>query len=178
MKIIITQSQLHNLITENENKKISDNIRNKIKEMISDKVDGISEIEFGDGNIIISVDEEKNYLVEYMIKEKVRNILYKFFPQFKLAVDIKFLKAETGKVEFDKNSKKYTYTYTKTTPDGLEIEIEGTIRQYNSGRSDEYTVEDFDLVDDKDEEKQEYIHKYREVIEDFIIDELYKFMSN
>ena len=174
MKIIITQSQLHNLITEN--KKISDKIRNKIKEMISDKVDGISEIEFGDGNIIISVDEEKSYSVESMIKEEVRDILSKFFPQFKLAVDIEFLKAETGKVEFEKDGKNYNYTYTKTTPDGLEIEIEGTIRQYNSGRSEDYEVEDFDLIDE-DDEKQEYVDNNWEVIQEFIIDELYKFMS-
>jgi len=155
MRVIISESS-YNLGVATYVKDLSD-------EIIDVKVDG---------NVVnVIVEGEGNFIKKEHLIKKIQNKLYElFFKKFNVIIDFEegdFVAdikiSDSGKNEFYVQVK-------KTMKNGEVFEVEGTLKHYHSGRSDEYEFDPEYVSDD------EYYSEHWETIDELIQDKLTEYL--
>jgi hypothetical protein len=150
MKILINESQLEGVI------------KKYLERFYSDK---IMDIEIEGSKITITLEGEPNWSTMAELESDIKNDLKSVFSGKNLQLEIKFEKEFEATIEFDGNDKTgYDVRLEKTMDNGEIFELEGELRQYSSGRADEWEFEPTYISDD------DYYAENWELIEDYILD--------
>jgi hypothetical protein len=150
MKILINESQLEGVI------------KKYLERFYSDK---IMDIEIEGSKITITLEGEPNWSTMAELESDIKNDLKSVFSGKNLQLEIKFEKEFEATIEFDGNDKTgYDVRLEKTMDNGEIFELEGELRQYSSGRADEWEFEPTYISDD------DYYAENWEIIEEYILD--------
>jgi len=150
MKILINESQVEGVI------------KKYLERFYSDK---IMDIEIEGSKITITLEGEPNWSTMAELESDIKNDLKSVFSGKNLQLEIKFEKEFEATIEFDGNDKTgYDVRLEKTMDNGEIFELEGELRQYSSGRADEWEFEPTYISDD------DYYAENWELIEDYILD--------
>ena len=145
MKILINESQLEGVI------------KKYLERFYSDK---IMDIEIEGSKITITLEGEPNWSTMAELESDIKNDLKSVFSGKNLRLEIKFEKEFEATIEFDGNDVRLE----KTMDNGEIFELEGELRQYSSGRADEWEFESTYISDD------DYYAENWEIIEEYILD--------
>jgi hypothetical protein len=145
MKILINESQLEGVIKKYLERFYSDKIMN---------------IEIEGSKITITLEGEPNWSIMAELESDIKNDLKSVFSGKNLQLEIKFEKEFEATIEFDGNDVRLE----KTMDNGEIFELEGELRQYSSGRADEWEFEPTYISDD------DYYAENWEIIEEYILD--------
>jgi len=145
MKILINESQLEGVI------------KKYLERFYSDK---IMDIEIEGSKITITLEGEPNWSTMAELESDIKNDLKSVFSGKNLRLEIKFEKEFEATIEFDGNDVRLE----KTMDNGEIFELEGELRQYSSGRADEWEFEPTYISDD------DYYAENWEIIEEYILD--------
>jgi len=145
MKILINESQLEGVIKKYLERFYSDKIMN---------------IEIEGSKITITLEGEPNWSTMAELESDIKNDLKSVFSGKNLQLEIKFEKEFEATIEFDGNDVRLE----KTMDNGEIFELEGELRQYSSGRADEWEFEPTYISDD------DYYAENWEIIEEYILD--------
>ena len=145
MKILINESQLEGVI------------KKYLERFYSDK---IMDIEIEGSKITITLEGEPNWSTMAELESDIKNDFKSVFSGKNLRLEIKFEKEFEATIEFDGNDVRLE----KTMDNGEIFELEGELRQYSSGRADEWEFEPTYISDD------DYYAENWELIEDYILD--------
>jgi hypothetical protein len=127
-----------------------------------------------DGNVItISVEGEGNAMTREYLSKKIRKELEGMFSK-EFKVIINFEEGDfTADVEISDSGKNEFYAQVKKTlKNGDVFEVEGSLKHYHSGRSDEYEFDPEYVSDD------EYYTEHWETIDELIQDKLTEYLYN
>jgi hypothetical protein len=150
MKILINESQVEGVI------------KKYLERFYSDK---IMDIEIEGSKITITLEGEPNWSTMAELESDIKNDLKSVFSGKNLRLEIKFEKEFEATIEFDGNDKTgYDVRLEKTMDNGEIFELEGELRQYSSGRADEWEFEPTYISDD------DYYAENWEIIEEYILD--------
>ena len=145
MKILINESQLEGVI------------KKYLERFYSDK---IMDIEIEGSKITITLEGEPNWSTMAELESDIKNDFKSVFSGKNLRLEIKFEKEFEATIEFDGNDVRLE----KTMDNGEIFELEGELRQYSSGRADEWEFEPTYISDD------DYYAENWEIIEEYILD--------
>ena len=155
MKILVNESQFETVI------------KNYLERFYSDK---IMDIEIDGSKITITLEGEPNWSSMAELESDIKNDLKSVFSGKNLQLEIKFEKEFDAAIEFDGNDKTgYDVRLEKTMDNGEIFELEGELRQYSSGRSDEWEFEPTYISDD------DYYDENWEMLDEYITNKLSEF---
>ena len=147
MKILINESQLDDVIKKFLGKFYKDEIK---------------DVEVDGNNIKIILPGTKNYPKQFELAKKIRRDLDTVFSGKNFKFEIVFEKEFFAEVEIYGNDVRLE----KTMDNGEIFELEGKLRQYSSGRADEWEFEPTYISDD------DYFDENWELIEEYILDKV------
>ena len=155
MKIIINESQLEGVI------------KKYLERFYSNK---IMDIEIEGSKITITLEGEPNWSTMAELESDIKNDLKSVFSGKNLRLEIKFEKEFEATTEFDGDEKSgYDVRLEKTMDNGEIFELEGELRQYSSGRSDEWLFDPTYISDD------DYYAENWEMLDEYITNKLSDF---
>lgn len=155
MKILINESQFETVI------------KNYLEKFYSDK---IMDIEVDGSKITITIEGEPNWSNMAELESDIENDLKTVFSGKKFQLEIKFEKEFDATIEFDGDEKfGYNVTLEKTMDNGEIFVLEGELRQYSSGRADEWEFDPTYISDD------DYYAENWEMLDEYITNKLSEF---